>query len=173
MPLAAVQVHLDGQSMRHAWHAELWADRLPVLAGIDPDGVTVPSAAERRLFRRPAGGTRRPRRPGHRGAPDASRLPTAPAPCPGWPASTGWSCPGWSPATSAICGVTARLTDAPVSRALRLVLNDEIEDWHAGERLVQRLVTRPHDVAAVHDFLRHLESAVVGGRGRVWPGHAA
>ena len=31
MPLAAVKVHLDGQSMRHAWHAELWGDRLPVL----------------------------------------------------------------------------------------------------------------------------------------------
>ena len=31
IPLAAVQVHLDGQSMRHAWHAELWGDRLPVL----------------------------------------------------------------------------------------------------------------------------------------------
>ena len=36
MPVAAVQVHLDGQSLRHAWHAELWADRLPVLAGDDP-----------------------------------------------------------------------------------------------------------------------------------------
>ena len=30
MPIAAVQVHLDAQSMRHAWHAELWAERLPV-----------------------------------------------------------------------------------------------------------------------------------------------
>ena len=29
MPVAAVQVHLDAQSMRHAWHAELFADRLP------------------------------------------------------------------------------------------------------------------------------------------------
>jgi hypothetical protein len=27
---------------------------------------------------------------------------------------------------------------------------------------VQRLVTRPHDVAAVHEFLQRLESAVVG-----------
>jgi hypothetical protein len=52
--------------------------------------------------------------------------------------------------------------DGAVARALRLVLNDEIEDWHAGERLVQRLMTRPHDVAAVHEFLERLESAVVG-----------
>ena len=30
MPQPGVQVHLDAQSMRHAWHAELFADRLPV-----------------------------------------------------------------------------------------------------------------------------------------------
>ena len=58
--------------------------------------------------------------------------------------------------------VVSAVTDGPVARALRLVLNDEIEDWQAGERLVQRLVTRPHDVAAVHEFLQRLESAVVG-----------
>jgi hypothetical protein len=54
------------------------------------------------------------------------------------------------------------VTDAPTARALRLVLNDEVDDWLAGERLVQRLMTRPHDVAAVHEFLQRLESAVVG-----------
>ena len=37
MPVAGVQVHLDAQSMRHAWHADLFADRLPVRAGIDPE----------------------------------------------------------------------------------------------------------------------------------------
>ena len=54
------------------------------------------------------------------------------------------------------------MTDAPVARALRLVLNDEVEDWHAGERMVERLVSRPHDVVAVYDFLQRLEAAVVG-----------
>ncbi|HUD15884.1 MAG TPA: hypothetical protein VMQ59_01430, partial [Acidimicrobiales bacterium] len=47
MPVAAVKVHLDGQSLRHAWHAELWADRLPVLSGEDPAALTVPSAPAR------------------------------------------------------------------------------------------------------------------------------
>ena len=45
MTVAPVQVHLDAQSMRHAWHAELWAERLPVFAGADPDALTVPSGA--------------------------------------------------------------------------------------------------------------------------------
>ena len=44
--------------------------------------------------------------------------------------------------------------------------NDEIEDWHAGERLVQRLVTRPHDVEAVYQFQQHLESVVVAAGAR-------
>ena len=58
--------------------------------------------------------------------------------------------------------VVSPMTDAPVARALRLVLNDETEDWHAGERLVERLVSRPHDVAAVYEFLERLEAVVVG-----------
>ena len=83
MPVAAVQVHLDGQSMRHAWHAELWADRLPVLAGADPDGLTVPSATERRAVRRPGrciagdGRARVDLAAGRRGA---DRPPGSPAP---------------------------------------------------------------------------------------------
>ena len=51
MPIPAVQVHVDAQSMRHAWHAELWAERLPVLAGVDPERLTVPSARPSRPVR--------------------------------------------------------------------------------------------------------------------------
>ena len=50
MPVAAVKLHLDQQSLRHAWHAELWADRLPVLTGADPMSLTVPSATSAALF---------------------------------------------------------------------------------------------------------------------------
>ena len=31
-----VAVQLDRVSQQHAWHAELWAERLPVLAGVEP-----------------------------------------------------------------------------------------------------------------------------------------
>jgi len=57
--------------------------------------------------------------------------------------------------------VVAPVADAPLARALQLVLRDGMEDWMAGERLVQRLVTRPHDVAAVYRFQEHLESVAV------------
>jgi hypothetical protein len=161
MPVAAVQVHLDGQSLRHAWHADLWADRLPVLAGADPAGLTRPSV---------------------QGAVAVAILngvpPVAEGPGSTWPPADEIP-PGRPGALPRLAGlyrvvlprlvtsyerhlrVASEVSEGPVRRALRLVLNDEIEDWHTGERLVQRLVTRPHDVAAVHEFLQRLESAVV------------
>ncbi len=96
MPIAAVQVHLDAQSMRHAWHAELWAERLPVLAGADPDGWTTPSAPTTALFAALSGVV--PPDPGARLPVDRRPRRTSsatPGPCPGWPRCTGWSCPDW------------------------------------------------------------------------------
>jgi hypothetical protein len=162
MPIAAVQVHLDAQSMRHAWHAELWSERLPVLAGADPDGWTRPSAPTTALFAALSGDQ-----------------PPAVGPGSGWPAAAedGFGHPGALPRLAGLyrvvlprlvttyerhLRVVSPMTDAPVARALRLVLNDEVEDWQAGERLVERLVSRPHDVAAVYGFLERLEAVVVG-----------
>ncbi len=166
MPVPAVQVHLDGQSMRHAWHAELWAERLPVLDGADPDALTVPSAPSAAVFAALAG----------------EPSPTG-GPGPPWPEGADGESgpPGVLPRLAGLyrvvlprlvttyerhLQVAGEVTDGPVRRALRLVLNDEIEDWRAGERLVQRLVTRPHDVAAVHEFLGRLEAAAVAAGAR-------
>lgn len=43
-------------SAQHAWHAELWAARLPVLAGWDHDALTRPAAPAGRLLERIAPG---------------------------------------------------------------------------------------------------------------------
>jgi len=162
MPIAAVQVHLDAQSMRHAWHAELWGDRLPVMAGVDPDALTRPSVATAALF----------------AALDGIE-PAVEGPGSTWPAADhdGPIRPGALPRLAGLyrvvlprlvtsytrhLRVVAPVSDGPLRRALRLVLRDEVEDWLAGERLVQRLMTRPHDVAAVYEFLPHLESVAVG-----------
>ena len=163
MPIAGVQVHLDAQSMRHAWHAELFADRLPVRAGVDPDALDPPVGGRPPRCSPPWTGSAPPGRGS--GLDVASRRPRTssgpPGPCPGWPASTGWCCPGWSPPTPATSGWSPRWPTARCARALRLVLRDEVEDWLAGERLVQRLVSRPHDVAAVYEFQEHLEAVAV------------
>ena len=54
------------------------------------------------------------------------------------------------------------VSDAPVVRALRLALRDEIEDWQAVELMVQSLIRRPHDVAVVTAHQQRLEALVAG-----------
>jgi hypothetical protein len=145
IPLPEAQLVLAEQSARHAWHAELWADRLPVLDGVDPDALTAPP------------GPAAPVLAALVGAEDAAL-------------------PGVLPRLAGLYRVvlprlvvtyrdhlarTVPATDAPTARALRLVLADEEEDWRVGERLVQRLLSRPHDVEAVAAALERLEGVAV------------
>jgi hypothetical protein len=147
LPLPGIQLHVDAQSMRHAWHAELFAERLPVRAGVDPDALTVPSPATAALVAALDG----------RDGDDGAR----PAALPRLAGLYRVVLPRLVTTYTRHLRVTASVADAPLRRALRLVLRDEVEDWLAGERLVQHLVQRPHDVAAVHGFLEHLESVAV------------
>jgi hypothetical protein len=166
MPIAAVQVMLDGQSMRHAWHAELWAERLPVLSGTDHDSLTVPSAPSAALFATLVGASPPNDEPGGSWPPAADELLSRPGALPRLAGLYRVVLPRLVTSYERHLRLVAPVTDGPVLRALRLVLNDEIEDWRAGERLVERLVTRPHDVAAVYEFLQRLESAAVGAGAR-------
>jgi hypothetical protein len=170
VPLPSVQVHLDAQSMRHAWHAELWGDRLPVLSGSDHDRLTVPSRPTAALFRLlgaaiPAGVSRLD--DGITAGPEIDvGTPDLPGALPRLAGLYRVVVPRLVVSYGQHLAITSEPTDGPVIRALRLVLNDEMEDWRAGERLVQRLMARPHDVAAVSDYQRRLESALVGAGAR-------
>jgi hypothetical protein len=161
MPVAGVQVHLDGQSLRHAWHAELWGDRLPVLHGVDPDGLTRPSAATAALFAALDGVEPVAVGPGSTWPP-ADR---GPVPRPGvLPRLAGLYrvvLPRLVTSYTRHLQVVAPVADGPLRRVLKLVVNDSVEDWLTGERLIQRLMTRPHDVAAVYEYLEHLEAVAV------------
>ena len=157
VPLAGVQVHLDAQSMRHAWHAELFADRLPVRAGVDPDALTVPPPAAGALLAALDG-------TGPTDAEDGSGA--RPGALPRLAGLYRVVLPRLVTTYTRHLAVVATVADAPLRRALRLVLRDEVEDWLAGERLVQRLLQRPHDVAAVHEFQQHLETLAVAAGAR-------
>ena len=161
MPVAGVQVHLDAQSMRHAWHAELFAERLPVRAGIDPDALTVPSSASAALLAALCGIEEPHQGPGSTWpVADEDRVPR-PGALPRLAGLYRVVLPRLVTSYTRHLRVVAPVADAPLARALQLVLRDGVDDWMAGERLVQRLVHRPHDVAAVYDFQEGLESVAV------------
>jgi hypothetical protein len=136
-----LRLHLDAQSARHAWHASLWADRLPVRDGVSADELTVAPAVAAQVL----------------AVLDRSRSEPAPLMAGLYRVVLPRLVIGYT----RHLGATAPVSDAPAIRALRLVLTDEIEDWHAGERLVQGLLTRPDDVAAVSALHLKLESALV------------
>jgi hypothetical protein len=146
-----LRVHLDAQSVRHAWHASMWADRLPVRDGVSADELTVaPPAAARVLdvLGQPASDATGAETTGSETTQQLAALYRVVLPR----LVTGYS---------DHLRASAPVSDGPVIRALRLVLTDEIEDWHAGERLVQGLLIRPDDVAQVSARQQKLESVVV------------
>lgn len=147
----AVQVHLDEASLQHAWHADLWADRVPVLSRIDPDQVVRPLppacgdlvAAMAELTVDPGS------------YPDVRRLA----------ALYRVAVPRLVVTYEEHLGRTVPVSDGPVIRALRLTLRDEVESWQAGESLLQSLLAGPDQVAAAIETQRRLETAVVGSTG--------
>ncbi len=157
---AEARLLFDIQSRHHAWHAELWGARLPdVDSVVDPDLLTV--------------------------APDegTEELMSSLGGVPGSEEGSGGTLVRLVGLARVVlprlvCGYgyhlnrAALVSDAPVIRALRLALRDDMEDWQAVELMVQSLIRRPHDVAVVTAHQQRLEALVVGsGPGLVaWPG---
>jgi hypothetical protein len=159
-PITEARLLFDVYSRQHGWHAELWAERLPVLDSLDPATLTIPPSAEvDRLLSLLAGGA-----PGQASTAGGTLLRLV----------------GLArvvlPRLIAGYGLHLRrataVADAPVVRSLRLVVRDEVEAWQATETLVQTLVDRPHDIAVVTAHQQALEEVLAGiGPGLVpWPG---
>src|SRR4030088_621385 len=53
---------------------------------------------------------------------------------------------------------TSTITDAPTIRSLKLVLNDEFEDWRDGEMLIESLLENDEDVRRASQHQARLES---------------
>lgn len=150
-PSEQARLLFDTQSQQHAWHAELFYDRLPVLDWVDRDGLSVPPSdeVERSLTAIGAAPTTLRRLVGM----GRFLLPRL------------------------VAGYTLHLhraravADAALIRALRLVARDEIESWQATEAMAQAAIEDEEDVVAAADHLRLLEGLVAGiGPGLVaWP----
>ncbi len=169
MALPAVQVHLAAQSARHGWHAELWAERLPRLDGVDPEALCRPPSPAVDVAIGALGLTRRRRgRDGGAGVDRPASVEGGPGALPLLAGLYRVVLPRLVMSYQAHLRVASAVSDGPVIRALRLVVADETEDWHDGELLVQQLVIRPHDAEAAHAYQRELETGLV--RAGIHPG---
>jgi hypothetical protein len=174
-PVPEAQLLFDVYSQQHAWHAELFADRLPALDSVDTDSlVLAPSAAVERMLAVLAGVVR----DGDSTDTDGTLLsPGGRLDLPARGTLPRLVGVGRVVLARLVTGYTLHLrrvspvVDAPITRCLRLVLRDEIEEWQALEALTQALLRRPHDVAVVTGHQQHLEEMIAGaGAGLVpWP----
>jgi hypothetical protein len=173
-PVPEAQVLFDVYSQQHAWHAELFADRLPALDSVEPETLVLPSSVEvDRMFAVLAGVV----------PVDGSSIAAGPT---GSGDGSAFASGGTLPRLVGMARVVvprlvtgynlhlrrvSPVVDAPMIRCLRLVLRDETEQWQALEALAQSLLRRPHDVAVVTGHQQRLEEMIAGtGAGLVpWP----
>ena len=158
-PVDEAQLVFDIYSRQHAWHAELWAERLPVLDTMDPATLTLPPSVEvDRLFGMLAGAA-----PGQAVAGGGTLVRLV--------SLARVVLPRLIAGYDLHLRRAAPVADGPVVRSLRLVMRDEIEAWQTTETLVQTLVDRPHDIAVVTAHQQILEEMLAGiGAGLVpWP----
>jgi hypothetical protein len=142
----AARVALDAWSAEHAWHAELFADRLPVLADLDTATlVELPAPAAEMLGYLSA-------------APPLERLAGL----------LRVVLPRLVTTYRRHLEVASAASEGPTRRALRLALRDEVEALVAGEALLEALLDDPERVARVGQAAVAAESALA--RGKVGPG---
>lgn len=147
VPENAVKLRLAAASRHHGWHAELIAERLPDVGDLHPDRVTAPaSAAVEALF-------------------DALGEPTASAPTPERLAGVYRvvvphliAVHGWH------LGRCTPVADENVSRTLRFMLADEVEDWRFFEGFLQTTID-DSSFDAVNDARARVERLLVASGG--------
>jgi len=153
MPVAGVQVHLDGQSLRHAWHAELWHKRLPELREMNPDRLTVP--ANDAMVRFVEAMTE----------PEAADKTIEKL-----VGVYRVFIPRFIAAYTYHLNGTSEITDAPTIRSLKFILQDEFDDWRDGEMILQSLIETPAEVARAAAHQQRLEIIMIEAGGIAGPG---
>jgi hypothetical protein len=149
-----VAVQLDAVSQQHAWHAELWAERLPVLAGVEPASLIRPLGAALGPLLDSLAACES----------DVERLAGL------------YRCV--LPRLLASYGGHLRravpVTDAPTIRALRLVRADELAAWQVGEAQLEGLIDTAAAAELAAATLGRLEGTLAAAGPSVglvpWPG---
>ncbi|MCL4313650.1 MAG: hypothetical protein M1131_05885 [Actinobacteria bacterium] len=152
----ALCAHLDAQSRQHAWHAMLWEEQIPTIAGkAQHDFVRAPNQAVEHVFQllehqRPVNkevsGTGE--RTGEQG-PNATEengdqaIPSSPRSLSAHEIAMGMYrvvVPRLITSYNILYKHTSDITAASTKRVLRLILSDELAGWQEGEMLVEQLL---------------------------------
>lgn len=160
-----LRLHLDLVSGEHAWHAELWEDRLPVLDGFDQEALTKPMgpALEAVCAAMPAVLST-----------IAGEHPEVPLGLLRLAGLYRFFVPRLIVTYDRHLRHAVPATDGPTIRILRMVLRDELESWQAGERLLEGVLRTTKDSRAASTAQARLEEMFVGAGGGLglvpWPG---
>jgi hypothetical protein len=146
------KLRIGADAPHHAWHAELWRERLPELAGVNRDELTVPFSAATAALMDAVG---EPSGPGQtiEKLVGVYRLVV----------------PRMVAAYTRHLRRASTVSDGPTIRCLQLILHDELEDWREGELLVQSLLTDEAAVRRAAAQQARLEGLLVRAGGIVGP----
>lgn len=148
-PELEVKLWLVTQSSHHAWHAQLWRERLPALGAPTPEHPDTPAGSPPSL----------PISPSLAAVVDT--VAEAPATLDRLVGAYRVLLPRLVGVYTAHLRACTPVSDGPVIRALTLVLRDEAEGWRDGELLVQSLLDSGARVREAADHQARLEADLV------------
>lgn len=143
-PEADVMLLFDRHSRHHAWRAEQWWDRLPVLAGVDRAELCAPLSAAW-----PAGLDVLAAQPSGLGRAAALYRVVLPR------LHTTYSDQRQS---------VGQMADGSTVRTLGIVLSDLVADWQEGEAVLEGLIDGPEAAFAAGSAAAEVEAALASGR---------
>ena len=155
VPELDVKTRLGTHCYKHAWHAELWHKRLPELREMNPDRLTLPANEHVERFMSAITEPEEPRQTIEKLVGVYRVL-----------------IPHKIAAYTYHLNNTSTITDAPTIRSLRLILNDELDDWRDGEMLLQSLIETEDEIdraASRHAALEKimLRAGGIAGEGSI------
>jgi hypothetical protein len=153
VPELDVKMRLGTHCYQHAWHSELWHKRLPELREMNPERLTTPANDEVAAF--------------------MSALTAPEAPDQTIEKLVGVYrvlIPHKIAAYTFHLNNTSTITDAPTIRSLKLIMNDEFEDWRDGEMMIQSLLESEEEVRRAADHQALLEGMLLKAGGIAGPG---
>ncbi len=153
VPEPQVSRMLAEHSAKHAWHANLWAERLPAVRELDTARFVAPAT------------------PLMQAVFDAVRSPSAPTQTIEKLAGVyRVVIPRLAKGYAAMSRHVSAEIDGPTARVLSLVLRDEQDDWREGEALLQGLLIGRDEVRRANDHQVNVETLMVAAEQAVLAG---